>query len=53
MGITMQINLETWFCQYIQIENALFGSRFLFLGLQGSYELMKKATSIWWSFLTG
>jgi predicted nucleotidyltransferase len=33
----MQINLETWLCQYIQIVKTLFGSRLLFLGLQGSY----------------
>ena len=33
----MQINLETWIKQYIQIVKELFGSRLLFVGLQGSY----------------
>lgn len=33
----MQINLETWLKQYIQIVKTLFGSRLLLIGLQGSY----------------
>jgi hypothetical protein len=33
----MQLNLETWINQYIQIVKTLFGSRLLFIGLQGSY----------------
>ncbi|NLG19167.1 MAG: nucleotidyltransferase domain-containing protein [Fibrobacter sp.] len=33
----MQIDLETWINQYIKIVKALFGSRLLFIGLQGSY----------------
>lgn len=33
----MQADLETWIKQYIQIVKKLYGSRLLFIGLQGSY----------------